>query len=327
MGRAVLLACLPWLTLLVVLFVCAYLLVRLSGSRIRLGRLRELHRDQQGSVQSLSFVVALPLLVMIILFIVQVSQLMIGTIVVHYAAYAAARSAVVWIPADLTEMERANCISYYDLDPEADDQLVPILDPADENYGPVEGGMTYVIAPGSLKYEKITSAAVLACMPISPSRNVGLEVPPQGSVASGIIKEAYRWMVPSSQANARIPVRLENKLAYAMHNTTVGIRFFHKNTEPPLVAYYLAPDFGEFYFGHQLGWQDQITVTVRHNLALLPGPGRLLATPAPRYGGSLDEVSESIQRMGNVYVYQLEASATLGNEGEIPETPYLYDVY
>ena len=327
MGRAVLLACLPWLALLVALFVCVYLLVRLSGSRVRLSRLRNIHRDERGSVQSLSFVLTLPLLVMIILFIVQVSQLMIGTIVVHYAAYAAARSAVVWIPAHLSELERANCISTYYVDPMADDQFLPIFDPTDENYGPAEGGVTYVIEPGSPKYEKITSAAVMACMPISPSRNVGLEMPPGGVTTVEIIKEAYRRMVPDSQANAMIPSRLANKLAYAMHSTAVEIRFFHKNSEPPLVPHFRSPDLGEFYIDHQLGWQDQITVTVRHNLALLPGPGRLLAKPVRRPGGPLDEVSQGIRRIGKVYVYPLEASATLGNEGERPEIPYLHDVY
>ena len=50
MGRAVLQACLPWLALLVASFAVAYLLVRLNrrqrGTPFRLGRLRELHRDQ-----------------------------------------------------------------------------------------------------------------------------------------------------------------------------------------------------------------------------------------------------------------------------------------
>ena len=50
-------------------------------------------------MQSLSFVLTLPLFIMVMMMIVQVSQLMIGMVVVHYAAFAAARSAAVWIPA------------------------------------------------------------------------------------------------------------------------------------------------------------------------------------------------------------------------------------
>ena len=127
MGRAVVEACLPWLALLLAGFACAYLLVRLNRSRLELGRLARLHRDQAGGVQSLSFVLTLPVFVIVMLFIVQVSQLMIGTIVVHYAAFAAARSAVVWIPARLGAEETENCISAYY--PEAEDQLPRVLDP------------------------------------------------------------------------------------------------------------------------------------------------------------------------------------------------------
>ena len=91
MTRAVLLSCLPWLVLLVVLVVLLRLMVRLEGARSDLRRLRSLHRDQGGAAQSLSFVLTVPVFIMIMLLIVQVSQLMIGAVVVHYAAYAAAR--------------------------------------------------------------------------------------------------------------------------------------------------------------------------------------------------------------------------------------------
>jgi hypothetical protein len=326
MGRMILQACLPWLAWLAAAFLAGYLLVRLNRSRVELRRLRRLHGDQDGTAQSLSFVLTLPFFVMIMLFIVQVSQLMIGTIVVHYAAFAAARSAVVWIPARLAPPEQENCISAHFEDPEAEEQVRPILDPLDPDYGPAAGGVTYVVAPGSPKYEKIASAAVLGCMPISPSRDLGLSAPRSGSLAAEIIKGAYGSMAPGSAANAMIPARLENKLAYAMQNTTVEIRFYHKNSEPPLVQYFLPDDHGEFYF-NQLGWQDPITVTVRYNLALLPGPGRLLARNVPGPGGAPDEVSGTIRRVGDVYVYPLEASATLGNEGEQSVIPYEYQAY
>ena len=100
-------------------------MVRLSGLRPRLGRLRRLHRDQAGSVQSLSFVLTLPLFVMVMMLIVQVSQLMIGLIVVHYAAYAAARSAVVWIPANLPSPETAQLHQFLRPRPDASDQVLP----------------------------------------------------------------------------------------------------------------------------------------------------------------------------------------------------------
>ena len=73
-----------------VALLAAYALYRVARRPARFSRLRNLHGDQCGAVQSLSFVLVLPLFVMVMLFIVQVSQLMIGTIVVHYSAYAAA---------------------------------------------------------------------------------------------------------------------------------------------------------------------------------------------------------------------------------------------
>ena len=318
MDRAVLQACWPWLALLAASAACAYLLIRLNRSRVRFRRLAGLHGDQRGSVQSLSFVLTLPFFVMIMMFIVQVSQLMIGTIVVHYAAFATARSAVVWIPAGVSLEESRNCISAYAPDLEAENQVFPLLDPAHDDYGPAAGGVTYLVEPGSPKFEKISSAAVLACMPISPSRDLGLETPGGSLVPVDAIQTAYAALDPDSDANARISARLRNKLAYSSRNTEIEIRFYHKNSEPPLVV-------PRFRF-NELGWQDQITVTVKHKLALLPGPGRLLARRVVGPDGTSDSVSETVGRSGRVYVYPLHASATLGNEGEKSVIPYVYQI-
>ena len=65
------------------------------------GRTLDFHADQRGSVESLSFVLTVPVFIMLMLLAVQITQLMIGLVVVHYAAFAAARSATVWIPARL----------------------------------------------------------------------------------------------------------------------------------------------------------------------------------------------------------------------------------
>jgi hypothetical protein len=325
-GRAILLACLPWFALLVGLTVCLVLLVRTNGARFHWGRLGKLHRDQVGSVQGLSFVLTLPLFIMVVLLVVQVSQLMIGQIVVEYAAYTAARSAVVWIPANVAEplpgWESENRISWYAVDADAEN-VYPILDPTHPDYGPTVGGVTYLIAPGSLKYEKIKSAAILACAPICPSRDLGLTLSGEGQRAAAIVQSLYRSMVPDYEANARIPRRIENKLAYAMRATEVEIRFFHSNRLPPLAPGFL-PD---YYAFNEVGWQDPITVKVKHWMALLPGPGRLLFRTQSRPGGSPDEVGHTIQREGNVYVYRLEASATLGNEGQKSVASYVHWPY
>ena len=92
-------------------------------------------------------------------------------------------------------------------------------------------------------------------------------------------------MSPSSAKIPAVPGRLQNKLAYALHNTAVEIRFYHQNAEPPLKndadgwhGPYVEPIPSEFAH-NELGREDLVTVTVTHNLALLPGPGRLLALP------------------------------------------------
>ena len=330
MGRAIVEACLPWAGLLAASVLVAWLLARLSGGRLDLGRLRKLHRDQGGAVQSLAFVLVLPFFVMIMLFIIQISQVMIGTVVVHYAAFAAARSAIVWIPANLGE-EPENCISAYAIESEAPYTAEPVWDPDSSAFGPSDGddveGLTYVVAPQGEKYEKIFTAAVLACMPISPSRDLGLSPQGSGPTVAAIVKKAYASMAPDSAGNSRIGARIDNKLAYAMQNTSIEIRFFHSNREPPLVPHDRPPDKEQFRYLQELGWQDPITVTVKHDLALLPGPGRLLAREVSHPDGSPDEVSQKIQQSGGVYVYPLEASATLGNEGEQSVIPYGYYVY
>lgn len=327
MGRTLVLACLPWLGLLALGVAVAWLLIFLSGARWQGARVRLLHRDQSGAVQSLSFVLVLPLFVMVMLFIVQVSQLMIATGVVQYAAFAAARAAIVWIPANLGS-EPANCISSYVIDWSAPYTKAPVWDPDDPAFGPSDSnsveGLTYVVQPGSAKYEKIWRAAILACMPICPSRDLGLSPTGTGPTVANTLTQTYLSMVPTARSNARIPARVHNKLAYAMTNTQIEVRFFHSNTEPPLQDYslWVLDDRGwpVGYDPNELGWRDPITVTVHHQFALLPGPGRFLSRPNPTVPS--DTVAERIVRENGVYKYPISASATLGNEGEKSVIPY-----
>ncbi len=323
MTRALLLACLPWFACLVGLGLTACMLVR-AGGRVSPGRMRRLHADQRGSAQSLSFVLALPVFIMVLMLIVQVSQLMIGTIVVHYAAFAAVRSAIVWIPARLDTAEQENCVGWYYVNPNAPDQRPPTLDPSSPDYGPSEGGVEYIVAPDGLKYAQVFRAAVLAVAPICPSRNLGLPAGSTGRAAEVLEAAAYS-LAPEMQRNTAIGRRLRNKLAYAARHTQLEVRFFHSNAEPPLAPYSIGPDQGQFRF-NQLGWRDQITVTVWHDLALLPGPGRLLARVLRRSDGT-DPVSERITETAGVYTTRLSAAATLSNEGEQSVVPYVHTSY
>jgi len=320
--RTVIMACLPWLGLLVALTGVLRLLVRLGGTRLDWARLRCLHADQHGSAQSLSFVLTLPLFIMCLLFIVQVSQVMIGAMVVHYAAYAAARSAVVWIPARCSS-EHENCVSGGYTIVEG---TVPGYSATDHslNAGPTSGGVTYLMASGGAKYEKIQAAAALACLPICPSRSTGLTTAETGTLQS--LQTAYRAIAPSAAGATNS--RLANKLAWAAAATELQVTFYHSNQDPPLIMYdtvgnpyYPSVSTAVYEFQpNEMGWQDPITVKVTHHLCLLPGPGSLLA----RVVGSTatDQVAAKIQKLGTVYTYALEASATLGNEGLKSVIPY-----
>ena len=157
-----------------------WLLVRAVRSAARLASpWRQLHRDQAGSVQALSLVLTLPVFVWLVMFIVQVSQLMIGSIVVHYAAFAAARAAVVWIPAHLEDEPENVLGGGYTLamdvvDGQPDTPVV--LDETSPSFGPRDGWLTYDrrrvsirCSRRSRKTQKILAAAVMAMAPICPS--------------------------------------------------------------------------------------------------------------------------------------------------------------
>ncbi len=348
MGRAVLIACLPWIGCLVLLVAVLFALVRWNRARPQWHRLAWLHRDQGGSVQSLSFVLTVPLFVWVMLFIVQVTQLMIATVVVHYAAYAAARSAAVWIPQRIGNGELENWFPWYLPDPEAPQQF-PVLNPGEPGYGPSAGGVTYLVQPNSLKYRKIRQAALLAVAPVCPSRDLGLPVDAQSAELAGLMERAFAAMAPRRAVPAAILPRLRNKLAYASGTlqlsrwddsvggwiyedvplTDVQVRFFHPNTEPPLVPWYIEPHWEEFFPGAELGWQDHVTVTVTHQLALLPGPGQLLASRVLRHPGHVQDplsrrIAEGQSAGERVYVYPVTATATLGIEGDKSVLAYVY---
>lgn len=54
--------------------------------------------DESGTA-TIEFVLVFPILLVLILLLVQVTLLMVGNLYVHYAAFAATRAAIVWVPA------------------------------------------------------------------------------------------------------------------------------------------------------------------------------------------------------------------------------------
>jgi hypothetical protein len=342
MHRDVLLSLAPWLLVLIAACAALWLTARVSGAHWRWRRLQKLHACEAGSVQSLSFVLTLPVFMMIVLFIVQVSQFMIAKVVVHYAAFAAARSAIVWLPAR-TPYELPNQV-----DPEFAPEYsawppvwdIPQIKGVNRNES-IGWGYREAINP-QMKFYKIWAAAVMACAPISPSRQMYPPLPDRTVPAT--YRNFYASLAPAAMGNPRIPDRIENKLSYAGQNTIVQIQGIDRDsrrgpTYNPYPGYYTSainPNTGEPelvwvpWKPYEIGWEDAMTITVTHDFALLPGIGKLLAIPLGNSGGANDRVSSRIERRSDaqyappsgLYTTKITATVTLSNEGLKSLFPY-----
>lgn len=313
MHRAVLQACLPWFIWLCVASGLVILLVQFCGGRCDWRRLRRLGRGEEGAVQSLSLVLTLPVFLLLILFIVQITQIMIGIMMVNYAAFAAARAASVWIPADVsTDM------TFYDppfdnpsinVNVASIDQVVNLivprgamnvgatqglLEPANVVAGSVDGsalpagGSATVNAQngaGSYKYQKVKMAAVIPCLTISPSRSVGVDsqLPAELQNTFYALFKLYPLVDPQAQNNKQMPIRLMRKLNYAAQYTTVDLKW--QNVPHPTPDTLDGPTYNPYehpapgipaWSPNEVGFRDPVTVSVTHQFALLPGIGHIL---------------------------------------------------
>ncbi|HVJ68580.1 MAG TPA: TadE/TadG family type IV pilus assembly protein [Caulifigura sp.] len=306
MTASLLQACLPILAAIAALGIVAAVLVRFAFPQHRQAasvRLIDLHRDTRGGVQSLAFVLTFPLLILIVLFIVQLSQLLIGVVTVQYAAYAAARAASVWIPAATTDSTPI---------PAGRSTNVNIL-PAGASPGvELRLDAQVVDALGSRKAREIWSAAALGCVAISPSR--ATQSPMTSALAAstaGSLTAVVRALDANAAANGRLPQRLTNKTTYSFANTSVSLRFEDRSSMSADGTIHSYNPIGHPtipYVPSEVGWQDPVEVTVRHKFALLPGPGRWLAKGIANSDGRI--VLEN-----GVYKTTLSATATMTIEG------------
>jgi len=292
--------CFPWFAILAIALVTVRLLISICGAKLRWRRFGSLNHCEQGSVQSLSFVLTLPFFLLIIMLIVQVSQIMVANVVVHYAAFASVRSASVWVPSSVDLRESANRISAFS-----------VIEQTDE-------GTRYRINPNqySFKFLKIQDAAIQACASLAPSRNLGYGQDLHTQLTSLAWANLYAGLDAESVSNTRIADRLRNKLAYSSENTELRITFWHRvgpfddYQDPPLQIEYLVGPYLDEFQGNELGWQDEISTSVTHRLALLPGPIRLFSR--------LVQPDALVTR----YTYPVSATATMVIEGEKPLLPY-----
>lgn len=341
MHRALLEACLP--CALALAGCCCFLrvLLQLSGARCNWSRLARIHRCESGGVQSLAFVLTFPVLLAVLMLMVQVSQLMIAQMTVHYAAFAGARSASVWLPAWVSEQGVSGDDRLCEADPNcpAMEDEVPnriSVTPTSTN----DDVMLVEAAANSPsgKLRKIRTAVIQACAPMSPSRDLGATPQtPEIMQIIGATQQMYGSLLPSSQANGRINPRIAGKLAYSDSQTQVFVEWLDARSAAGRDSldhrsYNVRnhPNPSVIFRPHEVGWQDPVTVYVVHNFALLPGPGRMLAQHIVRADGLPDNVSNRIQSgtlNGNssVYTTRIKASATMTAEGIKSIRPYVQE--
>ena len=335
MNREILIACLPCFVVLCAAVLVMRLLLGLSAKSWTWSRLGEIHACQQGGVQSIAFVLTIPMFVMVILLIVQVSQLMIAQMVVHYAAFAGARAALVWLPAVID-------------DPTSElNELVEVENRVSDFPTTTDGDYTdYYLTNSttSTKLWKVRAAVVQALMPLCPSRNLGLrgQMPYLASLASAN-QSAYAVLTPSYQSNSLLATRIVNKLNYADLNTQVVVEW--RDAFDPrgrdsfnYISYnprnHTCPDREKqsVFRENEIGWQDPIAVYVVHQFALLPGPGRLLANRVIRSDGLPDRVaarinSVSLDSSRTLYTTQIQAVVTMTCEGWKSVKPLMQPQY
>lgn len=335
MNREILIACLPCFLVLCAAMVVLRLVLAVGAPSWRWQRLTQVHSCQRGGVQSLAFVLTMPVFIMVVLLIVQVSQLMVAQMTIHYAAFAGARAASVWLPAAIADASN-----------ELND-LVEVENRISEYPTMTDGEFTDYEVTGignSDKLWKVRAAVIQALMPLCPSRPVGA----RGTMAflpnlAAANQQIYATLVPSYSSNSMLGTRIVNKLNYADQNTRVVVEW--RDSRDPrgrdslnFVAYnvrnHSCPDpLRQSTFREtEIGWQDPITVYVVHQFALLPGPGRLLATRLVRADGLPDRVSPRINstRMDashTLYTTQIQAAVTMTNEGWKSVKPLLQPHY
>ena len=226
-------------------------------------RLCGLDECEAGGVQSLALVLTLPFFVGTILLLVQLSQVLIGVMTVQYAAFAAARAAVVWIPSWVEDQDptRGN-----DVTGENEiDVYIPRGQPID---------LTPGIAQHSRKFREIQAAAVQACVSISPARMVNGPRAGAGEVGDAVDAFLAFQQLTNDPRIARWRTAASNRWSYSAANTRVRLAFLGEPRLTPTynpVGHPVVP-----HEGNEAGWDEAVTAIVAHEVSLVPGPGRWL---------------------------------------------------
>lgn len=225
---------LTWICLAVAV-VCAVgilLAVRTLWRMRRRQALAGLPADNRA-VATIEFTLVLPVLLFMILLLTQTTLLMGGNMFVHYAAFAATRSAIAYIPQDTTTATQ-----------------LPIR-------GAGDPANLFTASPGRIKYDAIHKAAYLALLPVSGRSTGGAT---DASEIAGALSSLYSGMgrTPPNWIEALIPERV----GYAAENTRIEVLIPEVVGEQ--VEYIRIPEGTSYAFNPR----DPITVNVVHKFNL-----------------------------------------------------------
>lgn len=228
-----------WWVVLAAALVSTALALR-GGACVRRGGVAERCRGLLGEdgTATVEFALVLPVLMFFVLLLLQSSLLMVGNNVVHYAAFAATRSAMTQVGAD------------------------------DSAIG-AEGRNVVWVAEGSPKFDAIRAAAYFAVMPVC-----GESSTEPGDVQAERWVEAVRgYMRSSGQGEpAWVDRLLGPRLRYAARNTRVNL--LRTSVGPEGVAFEPMREGAVYRFDPH----EAVTVSVAHRMFLsVPYVSRLFA--------------------------------------------------
>ncbi len=174
---------------------CLLALLFLGRILLRMGRTQprksNLLADNAGTA-TIEFCLVLPVAVGIVLIMIQAMMMMTATMMVSYSAYAAARTAVVWVPKDLSY----NVPQGFASEPEN----------------------VVVAPPDSFKMARVREAAALALLPVAGRMNG--DAPNADQVIQGIHDYYSAYSEPSPNWVNQLGWQ---KFAYAWHRTDVQL--------------------------------------------------------------------------------------------------------
>jgi hypothetical protein len=277
-----------------------------SSQRRLLSRLRGLHHCQTGGVQSLALVMTLPLFIGTILLVIQLCQVLMGVMTVQYAAFAAARAAVVWIPSSVEAAES--------------------FDNQNSTNIALSQGDSVELFPemrqNSRKLREIHAAAAQACVAISPSRTVQGPRAGAGEVAEAVDAFLAFEQLSNDARLARWRTAVSNRWSYAFGNTRVRLAFLSQPRQSPTYN-----PIGHPVVEHrttEAAWDESVTIAVRHEVALVPGPGRWLFQRGT-WGNAPQNMAANWTGSGRRDRVPVLGSATLTLAGIKSNRPFQYE--